>query len=160
MHEDALSRFIYNIVRDSHDAKHLVVDAFAQLATGGKKFAGESTVKTYLFTIGRNLALKHIRTRGAEEHISYEELIGMIKDESGTPDRFFERAENRKQLHDIMKSLNEDYFAVLWLLYFEDMSYRQAGKVMSKTDTQIKHLAYRAKAALKKKLNNEGFSQD
>jgi DNA-directed RNA polymerase specialized sigma24 family protein len=46
---------------------------------------------------------------------------------------------------------------VLLLLYFEDMSYREAGKAMNKSEKQIKHLAFRAKKALKKKLESMNY---
>ena len=47
---------------------------------------------------------------------------------------------------------------VLYLLYFEGMSYAEAGTVMNKGKRQIEGLAYRARASLKKKLESEGFT--
>lgn len=38
-----------------------MVETFAQLLVKDKHFKGESSFKTYLFAIGRNLAYKHFR---------------------------------------------------------------------------------------------------
>ena len=57
-----------------------------------------------------------------------------------------------------MNGLKADYRCVLYLLFFERMSYAEAGLVMKKTDGQIRGLVSRAKKALKEKLDSEGFT--
>ena len=158
LYDDELYHFINRIVNDYHDAKHLTIEAFAQLAIGGSKFANESSLKTYLFTIGKNLAARYMKKRGAEQHISFEEVVGLLVDESETPESYLEREENKRMLHEAMKGLKDDHRVILVLLYFEDMSYMQAGRAMRKSEKQIKQLAYRAKAALKKNLESGGFT--
>ena len=153
-YEDELSRFIYRTVCDYHEAKHLTIEAFGRLAVEGRKFTGQSSLKTYLFTIGKNLTLKHVKARKKHEHIPFDELADVLCDNAEAPHSYVERSENEKMLHQAMCELKEEYRAVLVLLYFEDMSYLQAGEAMGKSETQIKHLAHRAKAALRKKLEN------
>jgi RNA polymerase sigma-70 factor (ECF subfamily) len=57
-----------------------------------------------------------------------------------------------------LKQLNSDYRQILILLYFEQMSHEEAGKVMGKNRRQIYHLAERSRAALKEKLERMGFA--
>jgi len=150
-YQDGLSSFINGIVKDKHETEHLTIETFARLAASKNNFAGRSSFKTYLYTIGKNIALRHLKTRG-QQHLSFEEVTWMFADEGETPESSMERKENRQRLLDTINSLKEDYRDVLKLLYFEDMSYIQAGEVMQKNEMQIKNLAHRAKAALKKKL--------
>ena len=157
MYEKELFRFIYRILNDYHETKHLTIEAFARLAVNGKKFAGKSSLKTYLFAIGKNLAATHIKMRGGERHLSFEEAANIRVGEEDTTYDIFERDENRKQLRKYIKNLRTEYHVVLVLLYFEDMSYRQAGRIMNKSEKQIKDLAYRAKKALKKSLESSDF---
>ena len=49
---------------------------------------------------------------------------------------------------------------MLFLIYFEDMSYDEISKVMHKNNKQVKNLAYRARLALKENLRKEGFSYE
>jgi len=158
MYEDELARFINGMLRDSREAQHLTVETFSQLILNKKKFAGGSSIKTYLFAIGKNIALRHIKKRGKEQHISYEEIAEKAHDESGTPGDIVERRESRHLLHNAILKLKEDHRVVLTLIYFEDMSYMQAGRFMGKSETQIRGLAHRAKAALKKELEGSGHS--
>ena len=157
LYEEELFNFINRMVDDYHEAKHLTIESFAQLAVSGGKFSGKSSLKTYLFTIGKNLASRYLKMRGREKHISYEEIMGVVSDEGATLQNFIEQEETKQMLHEALKDLKDEHRAVILLLYFEDMSYMQAGRAMNKSEKQIKHLAYRAKAALKKKLENERF---
>ena len=153
--EDDLARYIFNIVHDYYETKHLTIEAFARLAVGGGKFAFRSTVKTYLFTIGRNLCCQHIKKRGKETHVPYEEVLETLADAGESPDVILEREENKRRLHAAMCEMKEDHRTVLDLIYFQDMSYLEAAKVMSKTVRQIEGLARRAKETLKTKLEKD-----
>ena len=157
LYEDGLAGFINNIVHDSHETKHLTIETFAQLAVGGRNFKGESSIKTYLYTIGRNLAYKYVKMRGNEQHVSFEEIENILGDNSENPETIVIKEERKSRLKEVMRELKDDHFVVLELLYFEDMSYLQAGRVMKKSEKQIKHLVGRAKAALKKKLESYHF---
>ena len=160
LYEHELAAFINGFVHDYHEAKHLMIETFAQLVVSGGKFAGKSSLKTYIFTIGKNLALRYRKMRAhfAEQHISYEDAIEALVDENDAPENFMEREENKRHLHEAIKDLKAEYREVLEFLYFEDMSYAEAGRIMKKSEKQISNLAYRAKAALKKKLENAKFT--
>ena len=157
LYEDDLSKFIYGIVRDYHETEHLTIDTFAQLALNKKPFKGDSTLKTYLFGIAKNLTLQHMKKRKRNQHISFEEVAELDIGSSESIQDIVEKEEVNSNLRDAMRELKKEYYAVLILLYFENMSYRQAGQAMNKSEKQIKDLAYRAKAALKKKLENREY---
>ena len=65
--------------------------------------------------------------------------------------------ERKRQLYEAMEKLKDDYREALYLVYFEDMSYRQAASVMGKSESQITKLVYRGKQSLKIILEKEGF---
>lgn len=54
-------------------------------------------------------------------------------------------------------SLPKDYREVLYLLYFDEMSYEEISKIMKKSVKQIYNLAFRGKTMLKKILEKDGF---
>ena len=158
MYEDELSRYLFGVVNDYYEAKHLAIETFSHLVLNSKKFGGQSSLKTYLFAIGKNLALQLMKKRGREQHLSLEDVMEIQAAEDKTPHIVLEQDENRRILKEAMQTLKDDYHAVLALIYFEDMSYRQAGRVMGKTEKQIKNLAHRAKLALKKQLETGGYT--
>jgi len=160
LYEDELSRFINSIVKDYHETKHLTIETFAQLVLNKKKFEGKSSIKTYLFAIGKNLSNRYLKKRINEQHIPYDGVMEALLHNEEMAYQYLEREEDKQHLHEVMLDLKEDYRTILLLLHFEDMSYAQAAKEMNKSEKQINNLAYRAKATLKKKLEKAGFIID
>jgi RNA polymerase sigma-70 factor (ECF subfamily) len=155
LYSDDLSHFIDGKINDFYETKYLTIEAFGQLAVNGRKFSGQSSLKTYLFTIARNLVAKHLKDRSKNTHISYDEIVETVSLIQDAPDVYLEREETREKLLSAMELLIKDYNQVLTLLYFDDMSYLQAGKVMGKSEKQIKNLAHRAKDTLKRILEED-----
>ena len=66
--------------------------------------------------------------------------------------------ERDRILHFCMAEMNPDYREVLYLTYFEDMSYAQAAEVTGKTVKQITNMVYRGKESLRRLLEREGIT--
>ena len=64
--------------------------------------------------------------------------------------------ESRRALHRAIGKLGEDSRAAVYLVFFEELSYEDAARVLGKNKKQIDNLIYRAKTALKKILTEEG----
>ncbi|MDL2238297.1 sigma-70 family RNA polymerase sigma factor [Christensenellaceae bacterium OttesenSCG-928-K19] len=150
IYHSGLLLFINGIVRDLPHAEELMIDAFAQFAVKGKQFEGRSSMKTYLYAIGRNLAIRHLKKHKHNQHFTLDDNHPA----QDTPELEYLRGEDKRQLYNAMRQLKAEHRETLYLLYFEEMSYIEAGKVLGKTEKQISDLAYRGKAALKTKMEN------
>jgi len=159
LYEEEMSKFVYGIVRDSHETEHLVIDTFAQLVLNKKSFEGKSSLKTYLFGIAKNLSMRHMKKRSKEQHISFEEIAELDISNGVTIQTVLEKEADSSRVVNAMRDLKDEYHAVLTLLYYEDMSYKEAAKAMNKSEKQIKDLAYRAKIALKKRLDQRAVDR-
>ena len=157
-HKDGLILYINGITGDFCLAEELMEDTFFKLATKKPRFSGKSSFKTWLYSIARNAALDYLRKR---KHLS-----------DTPPDKFYDlsderdieqdylREEQKISLHRAMESLNSDYRQVIYLTFFEGMSNSEAADVMKKSNRQIENLLYRAKIALRSKLEKEGFEYE
>ena len=157
MYVDELSFFIYDIVRDYHEAKHITIESFARLAASGR-FDEKSSIKSYLFTIADTLASEHMNPFRQGQNIHFDDVIGALVDEGQSPHQYMESEKNKNLIREAMQDLKKDHRVVLELLYFEDMSYAEAGRQMKKSTEQMKTLSKRAKASLKKKLESCDFT--
>ena len=155
LYGQGLILFIYGFVKDRHYAEELMIEAFAIIMAGGGRFSGSSGLKPYLYTIGRNLALNHLK-KHRRQHLSYEDITEGDRQAHPSPEGNYLREEKNQLLYKTMQNLKEEHREVLHLLYFENMSYEQAGKVLGKTRKQIDNLAAYAKTKLKSELEREG----
>ena len=151
-HREGLTLFIYAIVGDMDDAEDLMLDAFAAAAAGTSRFLGRSSFKTWLFSIGRNLAAGHMRKRKGPHLPLDDELAGF----SAVPELEILKNEETRQLQQALSSLKPEYRQALTLIYFEDMSYEEAGTVMKQNRRQMYHLIERGKTSHRETLERMG----
>ena len=156
LHGQGLILFIYGIVKDMFYAEELMIEAFARMMVKGGKFRGESSLKTWLYAIGRNLALSHLKKHRHEKHVS----LDAIYDTGGTgtsqsSEALYLLEEEKLSLYEAMQTLKYEHREAVHLVYFENMSYEDAGKVLGKTRKQIDSLVSYAKAKLKSRLEME-----
>ena len=63
-------------------------------------------------------------------------------------------------LHQTIRKLKPEYRQILWLIYFEGFSCREASKIIKKSVHNTETLVYRARKTLKKQLESEGFEYE
>lgn len=154
-----LIMYINNITGNFHAAEEIAIEVFVKIFEDKPRFfKRNASFKTWLFTIGRNLALNYIRDNAKFADISVYELFqhGYETD----IEKEYLKSEDKTILHKAMSGLNADYKQVLYLVFFEGFSNEEASKVMKKSKRQIENLIYRAKNALKNQLEKEGYSYE
>jgi len=155
-YKDGLIFYLNSFVNNISIAEELMEDTFFKLITKKPRFSERYSFKTWLYTIGRNVAIDYVRRNSRIADSPIEEMSEILSDECDLEKAYI--AEERKiAVHKALKSLNPDYQQILWLIYFEGLSNAEAGKVMRKNSRQVKNLVYRAKNALKSELDKEGF---
>ena len=155
--KDGLIYYIKRFVKDPYTAEDISEDVYVSLLMHPKKFSGESSVKTYIYTIGRNKAIDWLR-RNKKTFLDDEGEIDAVESES-VEEKVFTSLRDRK-LHECIDSLKEEYREILHLVYFEGLDLKAAAKVMKKNYKQVENLSFRAKQALKKKLEKEGIADE
>lgn len=152
---DPLIRYISGYISDYHESEDLMIEAFAQMFAKKRPISGEWCFKAYLYKTARNLSFHHCKKKSFPllEHQTEFEMSGIM-----SADGDILRKEQNRQLIHALEQVKEEYREVLYLLYFEDMKYEEAGRVMGKSVAQITNLAHRAKRSVKKILEKEGFT--
>ena len=155
-HKDGLMFYLNSFVQNIHLAEDLTEDTFVKLIARRPRFSGKSTFKTWLYAIGRNVALDFLRKNAKLPTVSAEKAMTLIADEADVARQYL-CSERKLQVHKALKQLNDEYRQVLVLVYFEDFQNDQVASIMGKSKKQIENLVYRAKLSLKSELEKEGF---
>ncbi|MBQ6676857.1 MAG: RNA polymerase sigma factor [Clostridia bacterium] len=155
-YKDCLILFLNTIVGNIYTAEELAEETFFRLIIKKPRYSGKSSFKSWLFAVGRNIAVDHIRRFSRTAPGLTEEMEASLKDESDLEAEYL-KEERKKQIRAAIRKLPEDYGAVLWLVYFEGLSSEETATVMKKNSRQMRNLLYRAKQSLKSELEKEGF---
>ena len=159
MYRDNLIFFINRTVNNLSIAEEIAADTFAELLVHPDRYDFSVTLKTYLFAIAHHKMVSHIRRSARFVMVPFEEAPVKSLEYASFEEEIF-REEQKKILHNALLELPKDYHTVLHLIYFEEMSYEEAGKVMRKNVKQITNLAYRGRNALRVILEKGGFKYE
>ena len=155
-YKDGLILFLNRYVNNIHTAEELAEDTFFRIVTRKPRFVVKYSFKTWLYTIGRNIAINHLKHLGKVTNIPFEDLESIQNDEAALEQSYI-REEQKILLHKALSKIKSEYSQVLYLKFFEDLPNEQIAVVMKKNKRQIENLIYQAKQSLKSELDKEGF---
>lgn len=155
-YKDGLILYLNSFVGNLHTAEDLAEDTFVLLGTKKPKDKGTGSFKTWLYTIGRNVAIDHLRRNAKKDTRSLEDCPELVSEEQSLEEAYI-RQEQKITVHHALQKLKPEYRQVLWLVYFEEFSHKEAAIVMKKNVHNIETLVYRARRSLKAQLEMEDF---
>lgn len=155
-YKDGLILYLNGYVNNVFIAEELTEDTFFRLLTKKPRYSGKSTFKTFLYAVGRNVAIDFVRHNARQRNIPIEDMENCLSEELCLEHSYI-REERKVAVLTTMSKLPLEYRTILWLIYFEDFSNKEAAVILKKNDRQVRNLLYRAKQSLKTKLEEEGF---
>ncbi|MAT44245.1 MAG: hypothetical protein CL609_18090 [Anaerolineaceae bacterium] len=146
-------QFLYNlalrITSHPQEAQDLSQEAFLRAWRALSSFRGQSSFRTWLYRILVNLAYdRYPKIKREMMHISMEEELYDPPDEPYL-EKYLDRKELSRFLHDKMKNLPETYRIVLLMRYQNDLSYKEIASILDIPMGSVKTIIFRAKAELK-----------
>ena len=155
-YKDGLIFYLNSLVGNICTAEELAEDTFVLLGTKKPRDKGKGSFRTWLYTIGRNVAIDHLRRNSKNAAVSIDACAELISEEESLELSYI-REERKIIVHRCLRKLKREYRQVLWLIYFEGFSSKEAAAVMKKSVHNIETLLYRARKSLRSQLEMEGF---
>ena len=155
-YKDGLILYLNGYVDNIFTAEELMEETFFKLVTKKPKYTAKYAFKTWLYTVGRHVAVDYLRRRKKRADLPLDKLENCLIEEESVEHAYL-REEQKITLHRALRELPPDYWRVLYLTYFDGFSNADAAVAMNKSRRQIENLIYRAKKALKAQLEKENF---
>ncbi len=154
-YRNGLIFFINRYVRDLDAAEDIAIDVFVQLLVHRHRYNFKTSLKTYLFMIGRSRALDYLRHRNRFRMVALPDAEAELADHTTLEAEVL--ADERKRLvNEAIWQLPEQMRVAVHLVYFENLTYEEAAKIMKKNRKQVDNLLYRAKGMLRSIIGEEG----
>ena len=161
VYSDSLVRFAYRYLHDSDLAEDAAEDAFIALLVKRRRFQDERQIRTYLYRAVRSRAIDLLRKQSRE--ISFADVEGMLEEheaEGSDPEGAYLIEERNAALRRCISMLAPQYREVLLLCYFEGLDPDAIADVTERSKKQVYNLLTRARASLKERLIQEGFTNE
>jgi RNA polymerase sigma-70 factor (ECF subfamily) len=145
-HQD-LFNFIYFMIHNREHAEDLVQEVYIRVLKSYQQFKGESSEKTWLFAIARNVAIDFFRKqKGWKQRIvdTFEHPALQMKDESPLPDEIIFQREEIKLMVRCLEKCTMDQRCVIILRFIQELSIIETAEVLGWKESKVKTAQHRA----------------
>ena len=135
----------------SSDADELTQATFLACLRAKDQFKGNSSFRTYLFTIARNELYRVLRTRQRRDaKLDFE--LSSIAELVSTPGTRMARNQEHKRLIEALQHLPVEQQTLLELHYWEDMDIAALAEIFESPQATIRTRLHRARKALRDRM--------
>ena len=142
-------KYLCSLTRNADVAQELTAETFLQAVKSIKRYNGECKLLVWLCQIAKHLWYRELdrrKRKGAFSMDSLPEAAGGAP----SPEEEMVESESRVALFRRMRELDDATREVMYLRLMGDLSYRQIGDVMGKTENWARVTFYRGKEKLRK----------
>ena len=140
-------RYALFLTNDEHLSEEITQETFFKALQAIDSFRGESSIKTWLCSIAKNIYLSGLRKK---ETLPLEDIPEKA-DESAGPEEAALTREEANTLYKKLHDLQEPYKEVFTLRVFAEMSFREIGELFGKTENWACVVYHRARGKLHEK---------
>jgi len=143
--------------RDRSEAEEVLQTVYLKILEGKARYRGESSLKTWLFAVIRKTAITEQRKKWvrALRSIAAAKTTPERNSFTAEPATALEKSEAQRQFQTALKRLPARQREVLHLVFYEDLSLREAADVMSVSIGSARQHYERGKKHLRVSLNRE-----
>jgi RNA polymerase sigma factor (sigma-70 family) len=157
--KNKLFRFAFRLLGSSEEAKDIVQEVFIKIWNGRDQLGEIQNIEAWSMRITKNLSLDRLRQQNRRPTDSLEKGLH-IQNETLSPYEKTEISESMKRIDEMMAGLPEKQRQVMHLRDIEGYSYSEIGEIMEIDMSQVKVNLFRARNAVREKLqkiNNYGL---
>lgn len=150
-------RYILLMINHKEEAEDLTQEVFIRAYKGLDHFRGQSSYKTWLYSIARNITYDHYRKK---KMVSAFKNILQSQSEELFPDEIVEMKEQSRFLHQAILELKLPYREIIILRKIKGYPISETAMILGWTEAKVKTTLHRALKSLKKQLDKKGWDSD
>lgn len=147
-HGPALARFFRNKV--FNDGEDLVQETFTRLLTKGEAYTAAASVRTYLFSIARNIFLDHVRRRSRRQQVHFD--LDSVLDLGASPSSIVSRSQECMLLAQALRKIPMNEQIIVELAYWEGCTMDEIAVILDIPPGTVRSRVGRARERLNRLL--------
>ena len=149
---DSFWKDIYNYqlkrTQNENDAEDITIRTFSKAFDKIKTYNNKYVFKTWLITISKNIHIDELRKQKIVIATEQEDKALCIADENPTPEDKIITEQNLAKLLKNIKQLKPSYRDMIYLRYFQELSYKEIAAKIEEPINNVKVKLLRAKKLL------------
>ena len=144
---ETVKRYLFCLTNNNDTAEELTQETFYRAVQKIGTFKGECKISVWLCKIARNIWYDELKKNKRIENLS-EEQLNLITDGNNIEEMFIQKDE-RKELYKKLEKLDEQTRKVIYLRITGELSFKEIGSILNKTESWARVTFYRGKEKLK-----------
>ncbi|QDP40499.1 RNA polymerase sigma factor SigX [Radiobacillus deserti] len=158
-HQD-LYQFLMYMVKDRNVAEDLVQEVYIKVIHALDTFKGDSSQKTWLFSIARHVAIDYFRKQKTKrkrilDFFDWGERGEQVQDHAKIPEEIAVLNDEMKQVYKSLDHCTMDQKSVIILRYIQGMSIQETAEILGWSTSKVKTTQHRGMKQLKEMLNGK-----
>ena len=145
---DPVYRYVLSLSKDPHVAEEITQETFFKAMRSLERFRGDSSVKSWLCAIARNIWISEQRKKKARPIDDVEP----IADPTLGPEETIMRRDQSMRIYRSLHHLDEPYREVFTLRALGQLSFHDIGELFGKSENWACVIYHRARAKIKQKM--------
>ncbi|MBM7542490.1 sigma-70 family RNA polymerase sigma factor [Amphibacillus cookii] len=147
-HND-LFQYVFYLVKNREATEDIVQDVYIKVLKSYDSFRGDSSEKTWLFSIARHTALDYFRKQHRQQNrlahfFNKDQEIGKLKDQDPLPEEIAEMNDEMKMIYRLLDRCTLDQRNVLILRYIQSLTIHETAQVLEWSESKVKTTQHRA----------------
>lgn len=153
-HQDVFQFLIY-LVKNRTLAEDLAHEVYVRVLRSYDQFAGNSSEKTWLFAIAKNVAIDHFRKQAVRQKHSldfFDWETEQLHSTTPSPEDVLQASDEFMQVQLALEHCTGDQKMVIIMRYFQDLSIAETAQILDWTEAKVKTTQHRAIKFLRQQL--------
>ena len=146
--------YIRRLSGDEHIAEEITADTFFKAIRSMDKFRGDCDVRVWLCQIAKNSYYTYLKK--SKNLSSIEDSLYEIPDKNSFADDIA-RLDEARLIQKILHTVDEPYKEVFMWRVYADMSFREIGRIFSKSENWACVTYHRARKIIRERLEEYGY---
>ena len=137
---------VYNMTSNKEDTHDLLQDIFAKAYRSLRRFRGNSTFYTWIYSIAVNMTLNFLKKRKRRAGYSFDDVDSGIQNDpafidqahGANPRRQSNINELQKKLNEAMQTLSEDHRSVVTMFDIQGMPHAEISEILGVSEGTVR----------------------
>lgn len=152
LYSKGIYSYLYFLTKNEQQAEELLQETFYQACLSIHRFNQESKVSTWLYQIAKHVFYKSVHKKKWTYPV---ESLFQLPDQN-TPEKQVLDKETDQELIEAVHLLDAPYQQVVLLRIFHEMSFKEIGEALGKSENWARVTFYRSKQQLQKSYRKKG----
>ncbi|SHN20096.1 sigma-70 family RNA polymerase sigma factor [Gracilibacillus kekensis] len=163
-HQD-LFQFVFYMVKDIQQTEDIVQDVYIKVLHSYDNFKGDSTEKTWLFSIARHVTFDHFRKLKRKrnkflEFFNWSEDGEQLRSSQFEPEEYLLLDDQMKQIYHCLEQCSDDQKQVIILRYIQDFNINETTEILGWSTSKVKTTQHRALKILQQCVKTSEREED